>query len=75
MLGRLLDRKELVRLLLTRISHGVSSAAADPGMSAVLASLGLFEPLLSLPAGPSAARPISNPACSASLRSSVRNSG
>jgi hypothetical protein len=37
---------------LTRISHQLSTAAADPGMSTALRSVGLLDILLSMPAGP-----------------------
>ena len=41
---------------LTRISHKVSTAAAQPGMSTALRSLGLLDVLSSTPAGPWVAR-------------------
>jgi hypothetical protein len=62
-------------LALTRISHQLSTAAADPGMSAALRSVGLLDILLSMPAGPSVARLVSMPVCAASLRNLVRNAG
>ena len=37
---------------LTRIIHEASTAAADPGMSTALRSLGLLDVLSSTPAGP-----------------------
>ena len=40
---------------LTRISHGLSTAAADPGMSTALRSVGLIDVLSSTPAEPSVA--------------------
>ena len=61
--------------LLTRISHQVSVAAADPGMSTALRSLGLLDVLSSTPAGPSVARLVSMPACAASRQNLVRNEG
>jgi hypothetical protein len=38
---------------LARISHQFSTAAADPGMSTALRSVGLLDILSSMPAGPS----------------------
>ena len=61
--------------MLARISHGVSTAAADPGMSTALRSVGLLDVLSSTPAGPSVARLVSTPVCAASLRNPVRNAG
>jgi hypothetical protein len=46
--------------LLTRISHQLSTAAADPGMSTALRSVG---------------RLVSMPVCTASLRNLVRKAG
>jgi hypothetical protein len=63
------------KLNLARTSHQVSTAAAYPGMSASLRSLGLLDVLSSTPAGPSVARLVSMPACAASLRNPVRNAG
>ena len=63
------------RLYLTRISHQISTAAADPGMSTALRSVGLLDILSSMPAGPSVARLVSMPVCAASLRNLVRNAG
>ena len=60
---------------LARISHRLSTAAADPGMSTALRSLGLLDVLSSTPAGPSVARLVSMPVCAASLRNPVRNAG
>ena len=60
---------------LARISHQVSTAAADPGMSAALRSVGLPDVLSSTPADPPAARLVSMPVCAASLRNLVRNAG
>jgi hypothetical protein len=37
---------------LTRISHQLSTVAADPGMAAALRSIGLLDILSSMPAGP-----------------------
>ena len=58
---------------LTRISHRLSTAAVDPGMSTALRSLGLLDVLSSAPAGPSVAlagkrqmRLVSLPVCAAS---------
>ena len=42
--------------MLARISHQPSTAAADPGMSAALHSVGLLDVLSSTSAGPSVAR-------------------
>ena len=52
----LLCGKLLSCSLLTRISHKLSTAAADPGMSTALRSLGLLDVLSSTSAGPSVAR-------------------
>ena len=60
---------------LARISHKVSTAAAQPGMSTALRSLGLLDVLSSTNAGPSVARLVSTPVCAASLRNPVRNAG
>jgi hypothetical protein len=60
---------------LTRISHQLSTAAADPGMSTALHSVRLLDILSRLPAGPSVARLVSMPVCAASLRNLVRNAG
>jgi len=64
---------------LTRISHPISTAEADPGMSTALRSLGLLDVLSSTPAGPSVAlaemrqmRLVSMPVCASSLRNLVR---
>jgi len=51
---------------LARISHGLSTAAADPGMSTALRSVGLLDVLSSTSAGPSVARLVSTPARAAS---------
>jgi hypothetical protein len=65
---------------LTRISHQISTAAADPGMPTALRSVGLLDILLSMPAGPCFAlaglrqmRLVSMPVCAASLRNLGRN--
>ena len=67
---------------LTRISHRLSTAAADPGMSTALRSVGLLDVLSSTSAGPSVAlagmrqmRLVSMPVCAASLRNPLRNAG
>jgi hypothetical protein len=60
---------------LTRISHQLSTAAADTGMSTALRSVGLLDVLSSTPAGPSVARLVATPVCAASLRNLVRNAG
>ena len=60
---------------LTRISHGVSTAVADPGMSSALRSVGLLDVLSSTPAGLSVARLASMPVCASSLRNLVRKAG
>ena len=60
---------------LTRISHQVSTAAADPSMSTALRSVVLLDVLSSMPAEPSVARLVSMPVCDASLRNLVRNAG
>jgi hypothetical protein len=44
--------QDLRRACLTRISHQLSTAAADPGMSTALRSVGLLDILSSMPAGP-----------------------
>jgi eukaryotic-like serine/threonine-protein kinase len=46
---------ETVTETLARISHQLSTAAADPGMSPALRSIGLLDILSSMPAGPSEA--------------------
>jgi hypothetical protein len=53
-------------------SKQVSAAAADPGMSPALRSVGLLDLLSKMPAGPSVARLVSMPICAASLRNLVR---
>ncbi len=60
---------------LTRISHQLSTAATDPGMSTALRSVGLLDVLSNTSAGPSVARLVSTPVCAASLRNLVRNAG
>jgi len=60
---------------LTRIIHEASTAAADPGMSAALRSVGLLDLLSSTPAAPSVARLASTPVCTASRRTSMNNAG
>ena len=60
---------------LARISHKVSTAAAQPGTSTALRSLGLLDVLSSTPAGPSVARLVSMPVCASSLRNLVRKAG
>ena len=57
------------------ISHQLPTAAADPGMSTALRSVGLLDVLSSTSAGPSVARLVSTPVCAASLRNLVRNAG
>ena len=64
-----------LRANLTRISHQLSTAAADPGMSTALRSVGLLDVLSSTPAEPSVARLVSMPVCTASLRNLVRKAG
>jgi hypothetical protein len=49
-MGTLAAQQE--RVGLTRISHQLSTAAADPGMSTSLRSVGLLDILSSMPAGP-----------------------
>ena len=61
--------------VLARISHQLSTAAADPGMSTALRSVGLLDVLSSTPAEPSVARLVSMPVCTASLRNLVRKAG
>jgi len=68
--------------MLTRISHGLSTAAADPGMSTALRSVGLLDVLSSTSEGPSVAlaemrqmRLVFTPVCAASLQNPVRNAG
>jgi hypothetical protein len=70
------------RSCLTRIIHEASTAAADPGMSTVLRSVGLLDILSSMSAGPSVAlaemrqmRLVSMPVCTASLRTFMNNPG
>ena len=63
------------QLALARISHQISTAEADPGMSTALRSFGLLDVLSSTPAGPSVARLVSMPVCASSLRNLVRNAG
>jgi hypothetical protein len=53
---------------LARISHRLSTAAADPGMSTALRSLGLLDVLSSTPAGPSVARRLAKRRIHARLR-------
>ena len=69
-------------LALTRIIHEASAAAADPGISAALRSVGLLDVLSSTPAAPSVAlagkrqmRLASMPVCAASLRTFMNNAG
>jgi hypothetical protein len=69
------DLAILQSLALTRIIHEASTAAADPGMSAALRSVGLLGVLSSTPAGPSVARLASMPVCAASLRTFMNNAG
>jgi hypothetical protein len=52
---------------LTRISHRLSTAAADPGMSSALRSVGLLDVPSSTSAGPSVVHLVSMPFCTASL--------
>ncbi len=63
------------RVTLTRIIHEASTAAADPGMSAALRSVGLLDVLSSTPAGPSVVRLVSMPVCAASLQTFMNNAG
>jgi hypothetical protein len=65
----------LATCLYPLFSKQVSTAAADPGMSAALRSVGLLDVLSSTPAEPSVARLVSMPVCAASLRILVRNAG
>jgi hypothetical protein len=58
---------------LTRISHGLSTAASDPDMSTALRSVGLLDVMSSTSAVPSVARLVSTPVCAASLQNPVRN--
>ena len=67
---------------LTRVSHGLSTAATDPGISTALRSLGLLNALSSTSAGPSVAlagkrqmRLVSTPVYAASLQNPVRKAG
>ena len=60
---------------LARISHGISTAAADPGMPTALRSVGLLDVLSGTTVEPSVARLVSMPVCAASLRNPVRNAG
>jgi hypothetical protein len=67
---------------LTRIIHEASTAAADPGMSTSLRSVGLLDILSSMSAGPSVAlaemrqmRLVSMTVCAASLRTFMNNPG
>ena len=69
-------------VMLTRISHKISTAAAQTCMSTALRSVGLLDVLSSTSAGPSVAlaemrqmRLASTPVCAASLRNLVRNAG
>ncbi len=69
------DLEDPKKVCLTRISHQLSTAATDPGMSTALRSVGLLDVLSSTSAGPSVARLVSTPLCAASLRNLVRNAG
>jgi hypothetical protein len=60
---------------LTRVSHQLSTAEADPGMSTALRSVGLLDVLSSTPAGPSVARFVSMPVYASLLRNLVRKAG
>ena len=60
---------------ITTIADNLSTAAADPGISTALRSVGLLDVLSSTPAVPSVARLVSTPVCAASLRNLVRNAG
>jgi len=55
--------------------HEASTAAADPGMSAALRSVGLLAVPSGTPAGPSVARLASTPVCASSLRTFIKNAG
>jgi hypothetical protein len=57
-----------IELELARISHQISAAAADPGMSTALRFFGLLDVLLSRPAGPSVARRLAKRRIHARLR-------
>ncbi len=68
--------------LLSRLSHRFSTAAADPGMSAAVRSLGLFDVLSNTPAefsvAPAEQRQVclvSMPVYALALRNPVRNAG
>ena len=61
--------------ILARISHRLSTAEAQTGMSIALRSVGLLDVLSSTSAGPSVARLVSTPVCASSLRNPVRNAG
>jgi hypothetical protein len=54
--------------VLARISHGLFTAAADPGMSIALRSVGLLDVLSSTPAEPSVARRLAKRRIHARLR-------
>jgi len=53
---------------LARISHQLSTAVPDPGMSTALRSVGLLDVLSSTPAAPSVARLVCTPVCVTSLQ-------
>jgi hypothetical protein len=72
---RILRHRESECCELTRISHQLSTVAADPGMSTALRSVRLLDVLSSTPAEPSVARLVSLPVCTASLRNLVRKAG
>jgi hypothetical protein len=55
--------------------HEASTAAADPGMSAALRSVGLLAVPSSTPAGPSVTRLASTSVCASSLRTFMNNAG
>ncbi len=59
------ERDHPLRISPSRISRRLSTAAADPGMSTGLRSVGLLDVLSSTPAEPSVARPVSMPVCAA----------
>jgi hypothetical protein len=68
--------------MLTRIIHEAPAAAADPGMSAALRSVGFLDVLSSTPAESSVAlagkrrmRLASMPVCAASQRTFMNNAG
>jgi hypothetical protein len=69
------DAESFLSPALTRIIHETSTAAADPGMSSALRSVGLLDVLSSTPAAPSIARLVFTPVCAASRRTFMHNAG